>query len=176
VGQDNFNSDSLFIVTSSMQVGNTADQLSVLATENAEAEAVHLEEPLEEYVRLLGSVKAALKRRQEKKSIHLNAIADLDSKQSAYNKLLGAPGKEDQATSKLVQVERCREQVEKSKAEYEDVSENLLIEFERFKLEKAEDIKQILLNYVRLQVRDTTWSSYYSVLLIFCSSCSCITD
>lgn len=94
-----------------VQVGNTADQLSVLAAENAEAEAVHLEEPLEEYVRLLAAVKAALKRRQDKKSIHLNAIADLDAKQSSYNKLLGVAGKEDQATNKLAQVERCREQV-----------------------------------------------------------------
>jgi sorting nexin-1/2 len=135
-----------------LQVGNTADQLSTLASENAEAEAVHLEEPLEEYVRLLAAVKAALKRRQEKKSIHLNAIADLDSKQTAYNKLLGAAGKEEQATAKLVQVERCHEHVDKTKVEYEEVSENLLIEFERFKLEKAEDIKQILLNYVKLQV------------------------
>lgn len=134
------------------QVGNTADQLSVLATENAEAEAVHLEEPLEEYVRLLAAVKAALKRRQEKKTIHLNAISDLDSKQNSYNKLMGTPGKEAQATAKLEQVERCREYVEKTRVEYEDVSENLLIEFERFKVEKAEDIKQILLNYVKLQI------------------------
>ena len=43
-------------------------------------------------------------------------------------------------------------QVDKSREQYEEVSENLLIEFERFKLEKAEDIKQILLNYVKLQV------------------------
>lgn len=134
------------------QVGNTADQLSALAAENADAEAVHLEEPLEEYVRLLAAVKAALKRRQDKKNIHISAISDLASKQHAYDKLLGVAGKEDQATSKLVQVERCREQVEASKAEYEEVSEQLLVEFERFKLEKAEDIKHILLNYVRLQV------------------------
>lgn len=113
---------------------------------------MHLEEPLEEYVRLLAAVKAALRRRQEKKSQHLHAIADLDAKQSAYNKLLGVTGKEDQATSKLVQVERCREQVDSSREVYQDVSENLLVEFERFKLEKAEDIKQILLNYVKLQV------------------------
>jgi hypothetical protein len=149
-----------------LQVGNTADQLSELATENAEAEAVHLEEPLEEYVRLLAAVKAALKRRQEKKSHHLHAIADLDTKQSAYNKLLGVAGKEEQATGKLVQVERCREQVDKTRVEYEDVSENLLIEFERFKLEKAEDIKQILLNYVKLQVQ------YIICCVMF--TCSCL--
>ena len=64
-----------------------------------------------QYVRLLAAVKAALKRRQDKKSQHLSAIADLDAKQSAYSKLLGVAGKEDQATNKLVQVERCREQV-----------------------------------------------------------------
>lgn len=134
------------------QMGNTADQLSVLATENAEAEAILLDEPLEEYVRLLSSVKIAMKRRQDKKDAYVNAILDLEAKQAAYNKVLGVPGKEEAANSKLALVEKSQSLVDNSRLEYEEVSERLLEEFDRFKREKAEDIKLILLNYVNLQV------------------------
>lgn len=134
-------------------MGNTADQLSVLATENAESENIMLAEPLEEYVRILASVKTAMRRRQEKKSVHVNAILDLEAKQAAYNKVLGVPGKEESANAKLAQVEKCQATVDSSRVEFEEVSERLLEEFDRFKREKAEDMKQILLNYVNLQVK-----------------------
>ena len=133
-------------------MGNTADQLSVLATENAEAENIMLAEPLEEYVRILAAVKTAMRRRQEKKAAHVNAILDLEAKQGAYNKVLGVPGKEESANAKLSQVEKCQATVDSSRVEFEEVSERLLEEFDRFKREKAEDMKQILLNYVNLQV------------------------
>lgn len=135
------------------QMGNTADQLSVLATENVEAEAIFLDEPLEEYVRLLNSVKIAMKRRQDKKNAYINAIIDYEAKQASYNKVLGVPGKEESANSKLALVEKAQTAVETSKTEYEEVSERLLEEFDRFKKEKAEDMKLILLNYVNLQVQ-----------------------
>lgn len=135
------------------QMGNTADQLSVLATENSEAESILLDEPLEEYVRLLNSVKIAMKRRQEKKNVYVDAILDLEAKQAAYNKVLGVAGKEESANSKLVLVEKSQSLVDTSKIEYEEVSERLLEEFDRFKREKAEDMKLILLNYVNLQVQ-----------------------
>eukprot|EP00602_Paraphysomonas_sp_CaronLab_P003556 CAMPEP_0185028212 /NCGR_PEP_ID=MMETSP1103-20130426/13844_1 /TAXON_ID=36769 /ORGANISM="Paraphysomonas bandaiensis, Strain Caron Lab Isolate" /LENGTH=449 /DNA_ID=CAMNT_0027562561 /DNA_START=1 /DNA_END=1350 /DNA_ORIENTATION=+ len=135
------------------QMGNTADQLSVLATENAESECVMLEEPLEEYVRMLASVKMAMKRRQEKKAMYVNAILDLESKQSSFSKVRGVPGKEDVANAKLALVEKSQSNVESARVEYEEVSERLLEEFDRFKREKAEDMKLILLNYVNLQIQ-----------------------
>jgi sorting nexin-1/2 len=134
------------------QMGNTADQLSVLATENAEAESILLDEPLEEYVRLLSSVKIAMKRRQDKKNAYVNAILDLEAKQAAYNKVLGVAGKEESANAKLALVEKSQSLVDNTRLEYEEVSERLLEEFDRFKREKAEDVKLILLNYVNLQV------------------------
>jgi sorting nexin-1/2 len=134
------------------QMGNTADQLSVLATENAEAESIFLDEPLEEYVRLLSSVKIAMKRRQDKKNAYVNAILDLEAKQAAYNKVLGVSGKEETVNAKLALVEKSQSLVDTTRVEYEEVSERLLEEFDRFKREKAEDMKQILLNYVNLQV------------------------
>lgn len=42
------------------QVGNNADQMSVAAAEQAENEAMQFEEPLQEYIRLVGAVKVII--------------------------------------------------------------------------------------------------------------------
>ena len=52
-------------------IGNSADQLSVATAEFAEAESVTLEEPMQEYVRIVGAVKSAINRRQEKKQEYI---------------------------------------------------------------------------------------------------------
>ena len=77
-----------------LQVGNAADQLSVTSTEFAEAESLKLEEPIQEYCRLITSVKAVIQRRQGKRSAYAYAVGDLESKQASYTKALASPGKE----------------------------------------------------------------------------------
>ena len=46
----------------------------------------------------------------------------------------------------------AREAMETAKYEYERVSERLLLEYESFKSKKVADIKEIILNFVTLQV------------------------
>lgn len=133
-------------------MGTTAANLSTSGTESAEAEAIKVEEPLHEHVRLLASVKAAMLRRQEKKQVYTDAIIDLEVKQAAYNKVLGSVGKDDQVQSKAAAVEKSQAAVDSAKVDFEDVSEKLLEEFERFKKEKTADIRAILLDYANLQV------------------------
>lgn len=134
------------------QMGNAADRVSVLANESAENELIQFEEPIYEYVRLLGSVKAAMQRRADKKKAFLAATADLEAKQISYNKVVGVVGKEAQAQEKSYAVEKAQSAVDAAKDEYEKVSEKLLEEFERFKTEKTINIKAIMLSFVNLQI------------------------
>ena len=80
--------------TALVQVGNAADQLSVISTEFSETESLRFEEPIQEYCRLIASVRAAIGRRQEKRSNYAYAVGDLESRQASYTKALSAPGKE----------------------------------------------------------------------------------
>ncbi|CEG48450.1 sorting nexin 1 [Plasmopara halstedii] len=48
------------------EIGHCLDRLSILAAEHAEREALHFEEPIFDYIRLVGAVKAALQKRNDK--------------------------------------------------------------------------------------------------------------
>ena len=138
--------------TALVQVGNAADQLSVTSTEYAETEALHLEEPIQEYYRYVGSVKATIYRRQAKRGDYINALADLEAKQQSYTKAVSMPGKEDKAAQKQKELEEAQVVVEATKKELDDVTDVLLNEFDKFKSEKAADIKALLANFAKMQV------------------------
>ena len=57
---------------------------------------------MEEYVRLIASVKNALQQRSDKKAEYLASLTDVEAKQIAHNKVALAASKEDQASIKLV--------------------------------------------------------------------------
>ena len=137
--------------TALVQVGNAADQLSVTSTEFSEAESLQLEEPIQEYFRLVGSVKSTITRRQNKKSIYINAISDLESKQLSYTKVLSVGGKEDIAAKKQKDIEQAQVYMEITKNDLDTVTDLLLNEFEKFKSEKAADIKALLANFAKMQ-------------------------
>lgn len=133
------------------RVGTAVSDISVTATSNAETEAIELEEPLDEYVRLMNSVKNAIKHRQNKKESYREALTDLEVKQAAYNKLR-VSGKTDQLESKRQQVETSQANVEKIKKEFEDISDKFLVEYNNFMETTAIEIKQILHNYAKMQL------------------------
>jgi len=155
--------------TALTQIGTAVDLLSVSGSEHAEAEVTRLQEPLEEYVRMIGSVKSAMAMRQERKSSYVAVLTDLAVKQAAYEKLLGAPGKEDSASAKKEAVKAAEANAEAAKAEFELVTKRLLRDFETFKVQKAADIQEILLNFVNLNIdfnrkSEQMWSDMVPVL------------
>ena len=133
------------------QMGTTIDAVSALTTSHAEAETQKFLEPLEDYTRIINSIKNAMNQRQEKKAAYLNAIADVEAKNNAHRKLMVA-GKEAQAKVKEQAVQSAQEACDAAKIEFEKVTERLLTEFEMFKIHKASDIRQIIVDFVSLQV------------------------
>ena len=78
-------------------------------------------------------------------------ISDLDSKQSSYTKALSIAGKEDIAAKKQKDLELAQQYVESAKSDLDAVTDVLLNEFEKFKSEKAADIKTLLANFAKMQ-------------------------
>jgi hypothetical protein len=138
-----------------VQLGNTADHLSGNAYEFAENKVVQLVEPLEEYSRMLFSIKHAMQQRAAKKSAYIACMVDVDVKTNAYKKVQGVAGKEAQVEQKEQAVTAAQDAADAAKAEFEKVSERLLTEFELFKNQKACDIKEIITNFVNLQVHSS---------------------
>mmetsp|Transcript_11063 Transcript_11063/g.22693 ORF Transcript_11063/g.22693 Transcript_11063/m.22693 type:complete len:418 (+) Transcript_11063:2-1255(+) len=146
------------------QVGHTADSLSVLSTTQAEMESKQFESPLIDYIRLISSVKAALKQRENKLVSFSAATADLVNKKASLAKVQGVPGKEDKAVAADAAVKASEDALATSEQEFKVCSERCLREVTRFKEEKAVDMRRVVLDYINLQIEynkkmEETWTS-----------------
>ncbi|KAL4094510.1 hypothetical protein PRIC1_010171 [Phytophthora ramorum] len=136
-------------------IGHCSDQLSILAAEHAEREALHFEEPIFDYIRLVGAVKAALQKRNEVRCAYGAAVADLEVKEIALSKLLKhARGGSSEEKAQLAEseVRTAQQHMEDAKLEDDIVTERVLREVERFKREKLADFKHIILDYIQMQI------------------------
>ncbi|KAG3100634.1 hypothetical protein PI124_g10431 [Phytophthora idaei] len=136
-------------------IGHCSDKLSILAAEHAEREALHFEEPIFDYIRLVGAVKAALQKRNEVRCAYGAAAVNLEAKEAALSKLLKhARGGSSEEKVQLAEseVRTAQQQMEDAKLEDDIVTERVLREVERFKREKLADFKHIILDYIQMQI------------------------
>jgi len=101
---------------------------------------------------MISSIKTAINQRQNKKNEYISCMIDLEAKQNSYRKIKDIPGKEIQSNNKELLVNSAQITADNTKLEFEKISEKLLNEFEIFKNQKAIDFKEIILNFVNLQV------------------------
>ncbi|RLN14208.1 hypothetical protein BBJ28_00004769 [Nothophytophthora sp. Chile5] len=136
-------------------IGRCSDQLSILAAEHAEREALHFEEPIFDYIRLVGAVKAALQKRNDVRCAYGTAVTDLETKEAAVAKLLkhsrGGVSEEKLQLAES-EVRAAQQHVDDAKLEDDIVTERVLREVERFKREKLADFKLIILDYIQMQI------------------------
>lgn len=134
------------------KMGETADQLSVLSADHAQREMAQFEEPLQDYIKTIHAVKLALQRRHEKRLTYSTCLAEVESKQANLAKLRAQPGQEAKAYAAEMSLGRAQEASEVARDDFAAVSQRVLREVDRFKREKAEDMKRTVLDYINLQV------------------------
>ena len=154
--------DALGVALGSM--GETADKLSVLAAEQAEKEMAQFEEPLQDYLKTIHSVKLALQRRHEKRLTYSTALHEVDAKQQSLNKLRSQIGSEAKAYSTEMSLRRAQEAADLARDDFCACSQRVLREVDRFKREKAEDMRRTVLDYINIQVEynkrmDEIWAA-----------------
>eukprot|EP00937_MAST-01D_sp_MAST-1D-sp2_P005493 g5493.t1 len=133
-------------------MGRTADQLSVLASEQADEEALAFEEPIHDYIRIVGAVKTAIDARNDKRLAHHAACAELKSRQAALTKASSQGQKEERVAQLRAELDRSQSKVAQSREEFEVVSARVLREVQRFKRSKRADFKTIVCDFVQLQI------------------------
>ncbi|RLN50970.1 hypothetical protein BBJ29_005675 [Phytophthora kernoviae] len=136
-------------------IGHCSDKLSILAAEHAEREALHFEEPIFDYIRLVGAVKAALQKRNEVHYAYGAAVADLELKETALSKLLKharGGSSEEKVQFAESEVRTAQQTMEDTKLEDDIVTERVMREVERFKRDKLADFKHIILDYIQMQI------------------------
>lgn len=158
-GLGNAEADSLSMAL--IQAGSSIDQLSQSSLKSVNQELLQFSEPLQEYVRMLNCLKAALKRRADTRKAYSDALCNYQAKHEAYSKVAGTgvPQEEEKKTAE----ENANKAVETSKAHYEKVSVELSDSIEQFKAQKANDLKEIMINWVNIQIAyckraEETWA------------------
>jgi hypothetical protein len=135
------------------QLGKMTEKVAVDGTSHAERQVLQTEEPMQEYLRAIAGVRTAIQQRQEKKQAYVEALTEVEVRQAQYAKLQSASGKSEEVVSQKQQlVTKAQAACDAAKLEYEQVTERLLREADHFKVQKAQDIRAILLKFVELQV------------------------
>jgi len=134
------------------KVGETADRLSVLSADHADKEMSQFEDPIQDYIKTIHAVKLALQRRHEKRLSYSTCLAAVESKQSALSKLRLLPGQEAKAYAQEMSLRRAQEATQLAHEDFAAVSQRVLREVDRFKREKAEEMRRTVLDYINLQV------------------------
>jgi hypothetical protein len=107
---------------------------------------------LQDYVKMIHAVKIALQRRHEKRVSFSACLTEVDSKATQLAKLRGQMGQEAKAYSTEMSLRRAQEAADAAQHEFATVSQRVLREVDRFKRDKAVEMRFVVLNYIQLQV------------------------
>jgi len=134
------------------QLGDTADQLSVLLTKKVEAENLMFREPIKDYVRIVGSVKAMMKTRTTAQMTFYGSLGALEGKQAKLDTVQGVAGKEDKTMSIEKSLIEAQASLDRDKEELERITATCLAEAARFKKNKSTDIRKMILDFCKIQI------------------------
>lgn len=135
-----------------MNMGSAADQLSSVSMLHAEREMAQFEEPLKDYLKTIHAVKLALQRRHEKRLTYTTYLTEVNTKRMNLAKFRATPGSEAKAYGAELSLQRGEQAAEIARNEFATVSQRVLREVDRFKREKGEEMRHVILQYINLQI------------------------
>ena len=133
-------------------MGSTADTLSSMAASQAEAELRRLEEPFRDYLKTIHAVKLALGRRHDKRVSYTALLHEIQTREVNLHRLRMTPGSEAKAYSTEMSLQRYQNAASVAQEEYAECSQRVLREVDRFKREKAEEMKMVVLHFIMLEI------------------------
>ncbi|KAL7527175.1 hypothetical protein ACHAXR_003759, partial [Thalassiosira sp. AJA248-18] len=133
-------------------MGGTADTLSSMAAQHADAELKRLEEPFRDYIKIIHAVKLALHRRHDKRVSYTALQHEIQTREVNLHRLRMTPGSEAKAYSTEMSLQRYQAAANVAQEEYAEISQRVLREVDRFKREKAEEMKLVVLEFIMLEI------------------------
>lgn len=132
-------------------VGKTADALSVLSHDHFQREMSCFHEPLRDHLKMVNAVKVALSKRNNRRITYSTCVNQVDSKKASLHKYRITPGMEAKTYSAESSLARAESAVEVARANYEEVSQRVLREVDRFKKENSVVMHETMLEFARSQ-------------------------
>lgn len=133
-------------------MGGTAETLTSLTVQQSELELRSLEEPFKDYLKIIHGVKTALTRRHEKRVSYTALLQEIQGREMNLHRLRMTPGCEAKAYSTEMSLQRYHALAQVAKEEYAECSQRVLREVDRFKREKAEEMRGVVLDFILLEI------------------------
>ena len=133
-------------------MGDTADTISTISAQHAEAERRGLEEPLKDYLGIIQAVKLALGRRHDRRVSYTALLHEIRTREGNLQRLQMSPT----GGAKIYQIEtslqRYRAAADVAREEYAECSQRVLREVDRFKRERAQEMRAVVHDLIRLEI------------------------
>lgn len=134
------------------KMGSTADELSAVCMDHAQKEMAQFEEPLKDYLKTIYAVKLALQKRHDRRLTYTTCLSEINSKRTNLARLRATPGSEAKAYGVEMSLRRGEAAADAAREEFATVSQRVLREVDRFKREKGDEMKRVVLDYINLQI------------------------
>jgi len=148
-------------------LGELQQKMKDLHETQAKNDVLTLEHTIDEYIRLIGSIKVAFNSRAKTYQIYQTAASDLAKRKAAYEKLKVQPKtRQDKLTQSEQEIAEGEQKVEASRKEFEDISKLIKSELDRFDKEKVEDFKVGVESFLESIIENqkqiiALWESYF---------------
>jgi len=148
-------------------VGETVStNLAPVATQWAEAELTKLDEPLHDHVKYVAALRYAIEQRSNRRLTYTTALNKLGEKRAALTKFHGSYGVDMKRYDAEMSLQRAEAAAEKARVDFEDCSQRLLREMDRFRVQRAEEMRKTMVEYVKVQAEYTAkMSEVWSALV-----------
>ena len=133
------------------KMGKTADEISKLSYEYYEKELSCFREPLRDHLKMIHAVKIALQKRSNRRVTYSTCINAVESKKASVHKYKITPGKEGKSLDASSSLSRAEAMLIVAKQNYEECSQRVLREVDRFRKENASYMYATMLEFAKVQ-------------------------
>lgn len=133
-------------------LGQTSDKLSFYTAQFAEKAALYFDDPIAEYCRIIAAVKLAYAKRKEALNNYSFAKTDYENKKLKHSGCVAQNQEESKVKKAEEKMHEANQVLDDAKKMFETINTRFLEEFARFQREKAEDMKQTMVTFIKLQM------------------------
>jgi len=133
-------------------LAQTANILTTNTSDKSVEENKSFRSPIKDYMKYAQAVQEMCQGRTAMLKQYHNSLSRLESRQRELKNLQGVPGKEAQARDAEQAVAAAQQVVDTEQSELQNITRTTISEAERFKREKAQDIRNLIINFVKVQI------------------------
>ncbi|RUS27806.1 Vps5 C terminal like-domain-containing protein [Jimgerdemannia flammicorona] len=149
-------------------LGNLQKRIKELHDKQAQQDILTLENTVDEYIRIIGSIKIAFGARTKSYQVWQNADYDLQRKRANLEKArVQGKTRQDRLAQMQQEITEAEHKVISTKRDFEEISRLVRAELDRFDKEKVEDFKSSVEDFLESMVENqkeiiALWESYFT--------------